>query len=53
MTLEHGHANHRSDHWYSTAYWYQTTPTHKRAPLPSVAARIPSAVNTEGPTVGK
>ena len=22
MTLEHGHANHRSDNYYSVAYWY-------------------------------
>ena len=53
MTMEHGHANHRSDNWYSTAYWYQTSPTHPRAPLPPVAERIPGMVNTEGPTVGK
>ncbi len=23
MTIEHGHANHRSDNFYSVAYWYQ------------------------------
>jgi hypothetical protein len=53
ISIEHGHANHRSDNFYSTAYWYQTTPTHKRVPLPSVAERIPRLVNTGGPTVGK
>src|SRR6202022_2440765 len=25
-TIEHGHANHRSDNFYSVAYWYQTEP---------------------------
>ena len=24
VTIEHGHANHLSDDWSSTAYWYQT-----------------------------
>ena len=26
MTIEHGHANHRSDNYYSVAYWYQVGP---------------------------
>lgn len=26
VTMEHGHANHLSDDWASTAYWYQTAP---------------------------
>jgi hypothetical protein len=25
-TIEHGHANHRSDNFYSVAYWYQAEP---------------------------
>lgn len=25
VTMEHGHANHLSDSWASTAYWYQAT----------------------------
>ena len=25
-TIEHGNANHRSDNYYSVAYWYQTEP---------------------------
>ena len=29
VTIEHGHANHLSDDWSSTAYWYQTLPTAK------------------------
>lgn len=41
VTLEHGHANWRSDDISSTAYWYQSEP-HKRAwPLPSVGNRLP------------
>jgi hypothetical protein len=40
VTFEHGHANHLSDDWSSTAYWYQKLPT---APLtlPPVADRLP------------
>jgi hypothetical protein len=26
VTIEHGHDNHRSDDWSSTAYWYQLEP---------------------------
>ncbi|MHA1291957.1 MAG: glycoside hydrolase family 172 protein [Promethearchaeota archaeon] len=26
VSIEHGHDNHRSDDWSSTAYWYQTEP---------------------------
>ena len=44
VTIEHGHANDRSDFDSSTAYWYQTEP-HKLFPaLPPVAARLPFAV---------
>ena len=53
MTLEHGHSNHRSDNFYSVAYWYQKGPHKLRQPLPSVADRIPRMINTEGPTMGK
>ncbi len=39
VTIEHGHANHRSDDYSSTAYWYQAEP-HKRFPkLPSAKKR--------------
>jgi hypothetical protein len=31
VTIEHGHANRRSDDYSSTAYWYQTEP-HKSFP---------------------
>ncbi len=41
VTIEHGHANHRSDDVSSTAYWYQLEP-HKPFPtLPPVEARLP------------
>lgn len=40
VTLEHGHANHLSDDWSSTAYWYQTLPSPKIDILP-VEERLP------------
>ncbi len=41
VSIEHGHANNRSDDWSSTAYWYQTLP-HKQFPdLLPVEARLP------------
>lgn len=41
VTIEHGHANHLSDDWASTAYWYQVEPagTGEIAPLQN---RLPS-----------
>lgn len=41
VTIEHGHANHRSDDYSSTAYWYQKEP---HAPFPvllTVEERMP------------
>lgn len=40
VTMEHGHANHLSDDWSSTAYWYQTLPTKPISILP-VEKRLP------------
>jgi len=40
-TIEHGHANHRMDNYYSVAYWYQTEPHAPFPALPSVAQRLP------------
>lgn len=40
-TMEHGHANDRSDSFFSTAYWYQTAPFTDFPALPPVAERIP------------
>ncbi len=43
MSIEHGHANDRSDDWSSTAYWYLDRPEHKPyAPLPNREGRDPS-----------
>lgn len=41
VTIEHGHANHRSDDWSSTAYWYQDEPHAPFPTLPPVARRLP------------
>jgi Protein of unknown function (DUF2961) len=41
VTMEHGHANHLSDDWASTAYWYQTLPSKSFGILP-VDQRLPT-----------
>jgi hypothetical protein len=41
FTIEHGHANDRSDNYYSVGYWYQTEPFTDFPALPSAADRIP------------
>ena len=48
-TIEHGHANHRSDNYYSVAYWYQTEPHKPFDPLPPVDDRIPALKLVGGP----
>lgn len=40
VTIEHGHANHLSDDWSSTAYWYQILPSEAFGILP-VEQRLP------------
>jgi hypothetical protein len=40
VTIEHGHANHLSDDWSSTAYWYQILPCKPLSILP-MAQRLP------------
>jgi hypothetical protein len=40
VTIEHGHANKRSDDYSSVAYWYQTEP-HKPFSILPVEQRIP------------
>ena len=47
-TIEHGTANHRSDNFYSVAYWYQAEPHTPFAPLPLVADRLPALQPTGG-----
>ncbi len=44
VSIEHGHANHRSDDYSSTAYWYQTLPHRPFEPMPAVEARLPRDV---------
>jgi len=41
VTIEHGHANHRSDDYSSTAYWYQTLPHKPFEPMLPVEKRLP------------
>ena len=48
-TIEHGHANHRSDNFYSVAYWYQTEPHMPFPPLAPVDDRIPALRLVGGP----
>lgn len=48
-TIEHGHANHRSDNFYSVAYWYQAEPHMAFPPLPPVDDRIPALHLVGGP----
>jgi len=48
-TIEHGHANHRSDSFYSVAYWYQTEPHAPFPALPPVEERIPRLYPVGGP----
>jgi hypothetical protein len=52
VTMEHGHANHRSDNWYTVAYWYQTEPHAPFPALPSVGDRIPRLQMVGGPGNG-
>ncbi len=49
VTIEHGHANHRSDNFFSVAYWYQSEPHAKFPPLPPVDSRLPKIFPTGGP----
>lgn len=41
VTIEHGHANRRSDDYASTAYWYQAEPHLGFPLLPAVSERLP------------
>jgi hypothetical protein len=48
VTIEHGHANHRSDDFYSVAYWYQTEPHAAFPALPAAEDRIPKMFDPGG-----
>ena len=52
VTMEHGHANHLSDDWSSTAYWYQTLP-FTGVEIASVQDRIPLHIQQELPPQAK
>jgi len=49
VTMEHGHANHRSDNFYSTAFWYQAEPHAAFPALPAPAARVPRVFREGSP----
>jgi len=49
VTIESGHANHRSDNYYTVAYWYQSEPHAAFPALPPVEERIPRLMPTGGP----
>jgi hypothetical protein len=49
VTIEHGHANHRSDNYFSVAYWYQAEPHAKFPPLPPPDQRLPKLHPVGGP----
>jgi hypothetical protein len=51
-TIEHGSANHRSDNFYSVAYWYQTEPHAPFPELPPVEQRLPAIMPVMGPGNG-
>ena len=46
VTIEHGHNNHRSDDYSSTAYWYQTEPHAAFPPVP------PKEIRAARPPIG-
>lgn len=48
-TMEHGHANHRADNFYSACYWYQTEPYTDFPVLPKADTRVPNVMAVAGP----
>jgi len=53
VTIEHGHANCRSDNFYTTAYWYQSEPHAEFPALPTRESRIPRVFEVGGPGPAK
>ena len=48
-TIEHGHADGRSDNYFSVAYWYQSEPHAPFPTLPQVEDRLPRVHAVGGP----
>jgi hypothetical protein len=48
-TIEHGHANHRSDNFFSVAYWYQVEPHAPFPTMPPAEERLPRIFPVGGP----
>ena len=48
-SIEHGHANARSDNYSSVAYWYQAEPHTPFPALPEMSERIPTLQFVGGP----
>ena len=48
-TIEHGHANHRSDNFFSVAYWYQSEPHADFPRLAPLDERLPKLHAVGGP----
>ena len=48
-SIEHGHANFRSDNFYSVGYWYQAEPHAAFPGLPPVEQRLPALQAVGGP----
>jgi len=46
VTIEHGHANDRSDFYSSAAFWYQTEPHNPFPSFPPVEKRLPFALES-------
>jgi len=42
VSIEHGHANNRSDDYASVAYWYQDEPHKPFSPMPPMKSRLPN-----------
>ena len=53
VTMEHGQANHRSDNFYTVAYWYQVEPHQQFPALPKPEDRIPRVFAVGGPGAEK
>jgi len=53
VTIEHGHANDRSDNFYTVAYWYQAEPHAAFPQLPPAKDRLPKLFAVNAPPAAK